>query len=108
MTSPARTNVPPMVINIHTGGPAYLIVWEQEPDRSWWAYLAWIEYTDIGWRGREARVIGADVQEIPGQDYSRVPRRRVDGPQDPYDPRDPYYELRVLVTMGDYTEEPDF
>jgi hypothetical protein len=85
--------VPPVVAYRTNGGPAYLLAWEQHPDRSWWAQLLWVEITRDGYTGRHARVAAGDVAPIAGQDYRAVPRRRVSPrgrpPSDPTDPRDP-------------------
>ncbi|MFA1547917.1 hypothetical protein [Actinomadura chokoriensis] len=85
--------VPPVVIYRAISGPAYLLAWEQHPDRTWWARLAWLEVRRDGHAGRHARVAADDVGPVRGQDYSVVPRRRLGRrhrpPGDPTDPRDP-------------------
>jgi hypothetical protein len=87
--------VPPAVTYRAIGGSAFLLGWDQQPDRSWWARILWIELDRDGYTGRHARVAGSDVAPIPGQDYSTVPRRRLDPrarpPSDPTDPRDSHH-----------------
>jgi hypothetical protein len=98
-----------VVYNPHAGpggGPVYLLVWEREPDGTWWGRVAWIRYTGAGWRGCIARVIGADLRPIPRQNYSHVPRRQVDGPRDPYDPRDPFHDKRRRTQHLPDDDEP--
>ena len=87
--------MPPAVTYRAIDGPAFLLGWERHPDRSWWAKILWIEMNPDGYTGRHARVPGAEVTPIPGQDYSKVPRHRLAAstrpPSDPTDPRDPYH-----------------
>ncbi|WP_173100403.1 hypothetical protein [Actinomadura verrucosospora] len=87
--------VPPAVTYRAIGGPAFLLAWEQHPDRSWWARILWVELGRESCTGRHARVAGDEVAPIAGQDYRTVPRHRVTRrtrpPSDPTDPRDPYH-----------------
>lgn len=77
--------VPPVVIYRVTGGAAYLIAWQQHPDRTWWARIIWVQCEGEAYRGAEARVDARDIAKVVGQDYSKVPRRRLDpaGPVTP-------------------------
>ncbi|NEA23812.1 hypothetical protein [Actinomadura bangladeshensis] len=85
--------IPPVVTYRAIGGPAYLLAWEQHPDRTWWARLLWLEIRRDGQVGRHARVAAGEVAPIAGQDYRSVPRERLEPrhrpPSDPSDPRDP-------------------
>lgn len=84
-------HVPPVVTYRVTGGAAYLLGWQQHPDRTWWARLLWLECEGEAVRGAEAQVDARDVIQINGQDYSKVPRRQLSlrTPRDNTDPRDP-------------------
>ncbi|HEY8481372.1 MAG TPA: hypothetical protein VIL71_16235 [Spirillospora sp.] len=85
--------IPPVVTYRGIGGPAYLLAWEQDRHRAWWARVLWLEVREDGHVGRHARVPAEDVAPVPGQVYDTVPRlRRVPRtrpPGDPTDPRDP-------------------
>jgi hypothetical protein len=92
--------VPPVVYYKLTAGPAYLIAWRQNPDRTWWGLLAWISFDGEIYRGAEAWAISSDLRKMPGQRYSDVPRRRLSHgdrrrPHDLSDPRDPGYRTRA-------------
>jgi hypothetical protein len=107
--------VPPIVRYRVTGGAAYLVAWQQLPDRSWWARILWVELEGDTYRGAEARVDARDVEQVPGQDYSQVPRRRVDPrrPRDLTDPRDPGRTSRAadrarVDNRRGPSAEPDF
>lgn len=107
--------VPPVVTYRPTAGAAYLLAWERLPDHpDWWAHIMWLEYKDTTTlRGTEARVHQNDIQQLSGQDYATVPRRRIAG--DPTDPRDPAYKTRhdqalehARVRQQMQRDEPDF
>ena len=67
--------IPPVVLCRTAGGVAYLLGWQQLPDGTWGAEVAWMEWDGLGWRGRRERVTADDIDRIEGQDYSGVPRR---------------------------------
>lgn len=120
----SMNEVPPVVRYRVIDGPAYLIGWRRGADGSWSALLAWVVRTDNGYRAAEDRVAANDVEPIPGQDYSQVPRRsdvgpgtsrarrRPTPPMDPTDPRDPAHDNRTLdravIENGLRSDEPDF
>lgn len=83
--------VPPVVHSTLVGGPAYLLGWERldvADGGGWAAKLAWAQVQDEGaWLVKSGVVPAGQVQQIPGQDYSRVPRDP--RPRDASDPRDP-------------------
>src|SRR5512139_3741654 len=129
-------DVPPVVRYRAIDGPAYLITWSRAPDGSWSAFLAWINKSDNDYRGAQGWAPAKDIEEIPGQDYSRVPRQtrtrtgdddrnahandqqrnrslggRRPGPADPTDPRDPDHDRRAvdrsMIEKGIRRDEPD-
>lgn len=82
--------VPPVVRYRAIDGPAYLIGWERGPDGSWRALLAWLNWADNGYRGLQGWADAAEIEQIPGEDYSLVPRHvGSDGGMDPSTEGDP-------------------
>ncbi|MGI8333806.1 hypothetical protein ACRYCC_27980 [Actinomadura scrupuli] len=81
--------VPPVVHAEHIDGLAYLLGWERMPvadGGGWAARLGWVEIDDAGaWKLRGGSVPAGAVRQVPGQDYSRVPRDP--RPRDPSDTR---------------------
>lgn len=71
----------PVVFSRTAGGAAYLLEWQQLPEGSWAAEIAWMEWSGLMWRGRRRRVMAEDLTPIEGQDYSRVPRSRAKWPR---------------------------
>jgi hypothetical protein len=69
--------VPPIVHAALAGGPAYLLSWEHMPDGAWGAHIAWVELEGEAWKVRSGRVMADGVQQIAGQDYRNVPRRKI-------------------------------
>lgn len=83
--------VPPIVSAAAVGGrPAYLLGWERLPvveGGGWGARICWVEQTEDGAWLAKGGVVSADaVRQLPGEDYSTVPRDP--RPTDPADPRD--------------------
>ena len=107
-------DVPPVVTYRAVDGPAYLLAWRRTPDRSWSALLTWVTRTGDDLRTHRCWVPAGDVEPIPGQDYSAVPRRTLTAPapSDPTDPRDPHHgdraDDRAVIEERLRQDEPDF
>lgn len=106
--------VPPVVTYRVVDGPAYLLAWRRRPDRSWWALLTWVSRAGDGHRHHQCWVPADEIEPIPGQDYSAVPRRTPSAPEpsDPTDPRDPRHGDRAgdraVIEQRLHRDEPDF
>jgi hypothetical protein len=66
--------VPPFVMSRTAGGPAYLLEWQELPDGTWGAEIAWLEWDGTKWAGRRGNVLAADIRQVDGQNYGAVPR----------------------------------
>ncbi|MBC6463479.1 hypothetical protein [Actinomadura sp. HBU206391] len=65
----------PVVRSRTTGTYAFLLGWEQRPDRSWTARIAWLQKEGVTWRVVDLLVQADEINPVEGQDYSEVPRR---------------------------------
>ncbi len=85
-------SIPPLVTAAIIGGrEAYLLEWQRLPAMDgggWGARICWVEQDEAGaWYARGGIVPADQLGQIPGQDYTKVPRDS--RPTDPTDPRDP-------------------
>jgi hypothetical protein len=65
----------PLIRYTTAGAYAFLLDWEQRPDGTWAARIAWFQKEGAYWRGVIVTVRADDVEAVPGQDYTPVPRR---------------------------------
>lgn len=73
--------IAPVVFSATAGGAVFLLEWQQLPEGSWGAEVAWMEWNGLAWQGKRRQVMADDLTRIEGQDYSRVPRRRAKWPR---------------------------
>ncbi len=75
---PAIAQVPPLVRARTAGGLVYLLAWVHTADgvlaRITWVSV-WVD-ARLTWRWDVAEVPAADVDQVPGQVYTAVPRER--------------------------------
>jgi hypothetical protein len=69
--------VPPIVTSDRAGSCAYLLAWYELEPGQWGAEIAWMEWDGHDWRGRRAKVVSQAIEKVEGQDYGRVPKRKI-------------------------------
>lgn len=117
-----RTSV--LIKGVHSWGPpkvrlelppqygVHLLAWGADPDGAWWALVTWERYIAHHFEAPQqlwcsAWAPAATVQRVEHEDYSRVPRLRLDGDRrwwpTPPGPKLGHYGLLT----GDELEPPE-
>jgi hypothetical protein len=57
-----------------TGRHVFLLAWQRDKHGRWKARVAWLARANVAWRGVDVWIPAQDLEQVPGEDYRRVPR----------------------------------